>query len=113
MNNTRGTRHSLRWERRHLAGIGCCLCMGLIGLLMQSGIAAESYTENPGAEGDGNFIVGPEYKIDRDLTDRENPKGKYFEFTMRLADSKIFRGDDTTLEPAKKPVRQERKVFVY
>ena len=72
-----------------------------------------SYTENPGAAGDGNFIVGPEYKIDRDLTDLGNPKGKYFQFTMKLADSKIFRGDDKTLEPQKKAVRTERKIFVY
>jgi enterochelin esterase-like enzyme len=42
-----------------------------------------------------------------------NPKGKQFEFTMRLADSRIFRGDDTTLEPDKKAVRTERRIFVY
>ena len=29
-----------------------------------------------------------------------------------LADSKIFRGDDPTLDP-RKPVREERKIFVY
>src|SRR5207302_5255278 len=75
--------------------------------------AAESYTEHPGAEGEGKYTIGPEYKIDPDLTDRGNPKGKYFEFTMRLADSKIFRGDDSTLEPEKKPVRKERQIFVY
>ena len=51
--------------------------------------------------------------MDPDLTDKGNPKGKSFEFTMRLADSKIFKGDDTTLEPDKKPVRKERKIFVY
>ena len=32
---------------------------------------------------------------------------------MKLADSKIFRGDDTTLEPARKQVRTERKIQVY
>lgn len=64
-------------------------------------------------EGNGSFTVGPEYPIDRDLTDLGNPKGQYFEFSMRLAESKIFRGDDATLEPAKKPVRKERKIFVY
>jgi iron(III)-enterobactin esterase len=32
---------------------------------------------------------------------------------MKLADSKIFRGDDKTLEPDKKPVRTERKISVY
>src|SRR6266487_4694805 len=94
----------------------CARCVGtmsLIGLLAHAAKAAESYTENPGAEGEGKHTIGPEYKIDPDLTDRGNPKGKYFEFTMRLADSKIFRGDDSTLEPDKKPVRKERQIFVY
>jgi len=75
--------------------------------------AAESYAENPGSEGDGEFTVGPEYTTDKDLTDLGNPKGKSFEFTMKLADSKIFHGDDKTLEPEKKAVRTERKIFVY
>lgn len=73
---------------------------------------AEAYTEHPGQEGNGNFVVGPDYEIDPDLTDRGNPKGTSFEFSMLLADSKIFRGDDPTLEPTKK-VRTERKIFVY
>ena len=64
------------------------------------------------AFGQEKIIVGPEYQIDTELTDKGNPKGNYFEFTMRLADSKIFRGDDSTLDP-KKPVREVRKVFVY
>ena len=92
------------------------LCICLIGFISLSGCATRTprvYTENPGSEGDGNFIVGPEYKIDRDLTDLGNPKGKYFEFNMKLADSKIFRGDDKTLEPARRPVRTERKINVY
>src|SRR5262245_58013233 len=74
---------------------------------------SDTYTENPGSDGDGEFTVGPDYTTDKDLTDLGNPKGKSFEFTMKLADSKIFRGDDTTLEPAKKAVRTERKIFVY
>ncbi len=64
--------------------------MSLIGLLAHVAKAAESYTENPGAEGEGNYTIGPAYTIDPDLTDRGNPKGKYFEFTMSLADSKIL-----------------------
>ncbi|MCM2370221.1 alpha/beta hydrolase [Aporhodopirellula aestuarii] len=60
----------------------------------------------------GDFVVGPEYEIDPDLTDRGNPKGKSFEFKIRLADSKIFRGDDVTLDPRKK-VRTYRRIFVY
>src|SRR5205809_2644447 len=94
----------------------CARCFGtmiLIGLLAQAANAAESYTENPGTEGNGKFTIGPEYKLDPDLMGLDNPKGKYFEFTMRLADSKIFRGDDSTLEPEKKPIRTERKLFVY
>src|SRR5882724_1086123 len=91
--------------------IGICVSLVVISGLTTT--AADSYTENPGVEGDGSFTIGPEYKIDPELTDLGNPKGKYFEFTMRLADSKIFRGDDKTLEPEKKPVRTERKIFVY
>ncbi len=94
----------------------CARCLGtlsLIALLAHAAKAAESYKENPGTEGEGKYTIGPEYKIDPDLTDRGNPKGKSFEFTMRLADSKIFRGDDSTLEPDKKQVRTERKILVY
>ena len=58
------------------------------------------------------MVIGPEYKLDPDLTDKGNPKGKSFEFSLRLADSKIFPGTDTTLDP-KKQVRQQRKIFVY
>src|SRR6266496_3685287 len=90
----------------------CFAAIGVIGLLAHTGKAAESYTENPISEGEGKYTIGPEYRIDPDLTDRGNPKGKYFEFTMRLADSKIFRGDDSTLEPEKKPVRtRARSLF--
>jgi len=87
--------------------------ISLSSLLALAVNAADAYVENPGAEGDGKFTIGPEYKLDAVLTDQGNPKGKSFEFTMRLADSKIFRGDDSTLEPEKKPVRKERKIFVY
>ena len=90
----------------------CFLAMTLVGWGSNSAFAAGPYTENPGTEGNGNFVIGPEYAIDADLTDRGNPKGHYFEFSMRLADSNIFRGDDPTLDP-QKPVREERKIFVY
>lgn len=75
-------------------------------------LADEPYRESPGEEGNGNIVVGPEYPIDPDLTDKGNPKGKQFEFTMKLADSKIFPGTDSTLDP-KKPVRVQRKIVVY
>lgn len=87
--------------------------LGLVGLLAYGGSAAEAYRENPGTEGDGSQTIGPDYKLDPDLTDRGNPKGKSFEFSMPLAESKLFRGEDPTLEPQKKPVRKERRIFVY
>lgn len=77
-----------------------------------SALFAQGYTENPGTEGNGNFTIGPDYQTDPDLTDLGNPKGKSFLFTMALADSKIFRGDDTTLEPTK-GVRKARRIDVY
>src|SRR5689334_10206093 len=74
---------------------------------------AALYTEDPGSEGDGKITIGPEYKTDPDLTDRGNPQGKQFEFTMRLADSKILPGTDKTLDREKKKVNTDRKIFVY
>jgi iron(III)-enterobactin esterase len=91
----------------------CTRCFTFISLIAfaPGGKAAE--TENPRTSGDGHYTIGPEYKIDPDLTDLGNPKGKSFEFKMLLADSKIFRGDDSTLEPEKKAVRKERVISVY
>src|ERR1041385_3129158 len=89
------------------------VCILLTGFTIHTAHAAAPPAETPGSEGDGSFTIGPEYKIDHDLTDLGNPKGKSFEFKMALADSKIFRGDDKTLEPEKKPVRTERKISVY
>ncbi|MDR3403910.1 MAG: alpha/beta hydrolase-fold protein [Chthoniobacter sp.] len=87
--------------------------VALVGLTVHPARAVDSYTEAVSSDGDGEFTVGPEYTVDKDLTDLGNPKGKSFEFTMKLAESKIFRGDDKTLTPDKKPVRTERKIFVY
>jgi enterochelin esterase family protein len=74
--------------------------------------AQEPSNGNLAATANGNFVIGPEYRIDPDLTDRGNPKGKAFEFAMPLADSKIYKGDDATLD-RRKPIRKERKIFVY
>jgi enterochelin esterase family protein len=63
-------------------------------------------------KGNGNYTIGPDYRIDPDLTDRGNPAGRLFEFTMKLADSAIFPGTDGTLDP-RKEVRTERRIFVY
>ncbi len=90
--------------------LSACVLASTAGLF-----AAETArdAEKPGSDGDGHFVVGPEYKIDPDLTDLGHSKGQSFEFSLRLADSRIFRGDDKTLEPDKKAVRTERKIFVY
>lgn len=77
------------------------------------GGAVEGYTEDPGIDGNGDHTVGPNYAIDPDLTDRGNPKGRDFQFTMSFADSKIYKGDDPTLEPELHPVRTERTISVY
>jgi len=90
----------------------CLTSVVFVIVVSVSAVSGESYTENPGNEGNGDHKIGPDYKIDPDLTDQGNPKGKYFEFSMRLADSKIFQGNDPTLDPTK-PVRTERKIFVY
>ncbi len=92
---------------RVLVAVGC------LGLFSSCAHAPRVYTEKPGSAGNGSFTIGPEYKVDPDLTDKGNPRGKTFEFSMRLADSKIFKGDDTTLEPEKKKVNTERKITVY
>jgi enterochelin esterase-like enzyme len=83
-----------------------------VGAACKPAFAEDRYSENPGTEGNGNFTIGPDYHVDPDLTDRGNPKGKSFEFSMTLADSKIFPGNDSTLDP-RKEVRKERKIFVY
>ena len=94
------------------SSIAYWLCVALVCLSPGLTLSQESYTEKPGTEGNGNVVVGPDYKIDPDLTDKGNPEGKYFEFSMKLAESKIFPGKDSTLD-AKKPVREQRKIFVY
>ena len=94
------------------ASIGSVLTLLVFGASAGLSLSDEKDVQKTSSEGNGNFVIGPNYKIDPDLTDKGNPKGKSFEFSMRLADSKIFRGDDSTLDP-KKAVRKERKIFVY
>src|SRR6476620_7101812 len=83
-----------------------CLC--LLSLLTPT-FADDA---KPAPDANGDFTIGPPYAIDPDLTDKGNPKGKSFQFAMKLADSKIFPGNDKTRD-AKKPVRTERKILVY
>ncbi|HEY4262514.1 MAG TPA: alpha/beta hydrolase-fold protein [Schlesneria sp.] len=101
------------WNLRLRSSCACGLLV-LSGVALSAGgaMADDKESAKPNALADGNVVIGPNYKIDPDLTDKGNPKGKFFEFSMRLADSKIFPGDDATLD-SKKPVRKERKIFVY
>ncbi len=89
------------------------LSLLLLGFTAPIVRAGDADTNNPASEGDGEFTVGPDFTTAPELTDLGKPKGKDFVFSMKLADSKIFRGDDKTLEPDKKAVRTERKIFVY
>lgn len=89
------------------------LPFAFVALLNLTVHGADTEAQNPGTDGEGSFTIGPGYKIDPDLTDQGNPKGKTFVFTMPLAGSKLFPGTDKTLEPSKKPVRVERKITVY
>jgi enterochelin esterase-like enzyme len=103
----------MKYKRLHSVCAPCFLALGLTSLFAYSGKGADLDRKDPGKAADGDYQVGPDYTIDPDLQDRGNPKGKSFEFSMALADSKIFRGDDSTLQPEKKPVRKARRVDVY
>ncbi|MGB7328699.1 MAG: alpha/beta hydrolase-fold protein [Rubripirellula sp.] len=84
----------------------------VIAVAVLSICPTRSFAEAPSGRGNGDYIVGPEYRLSDDLSDQGNERGQSFEFSMPLADSKIFRGDDATLDP-KKEVRSDRKIFVY
>ncbi len=88
------------------------LAVGVGGLLFASVGIVGNAQDVPDKSGNGDVVIGPDYEIYPDLKDKGNPKGQSFEFKMSLADSKIFPGNDSTLDP-KKPVRKERKIFVY
>ncbi len=55
---------------------------------------------DPGTTGDGDLTISAPYTTQPDLTDRGNPKGKSFHFTMDSAQSALFKGDDPTLNAA-------------
>jgi enterochelin esterase-like enzyme len=55
---------------------------------------------DPGTEGDGDFTISAPYATQPDLTDKGNPKGKSFSFTMDSSKSALYKGDDPTLKAA-------------
>jgi len=67
---------------------------------------------DPGTQGDGDFVIGPDYPRDPALTDRGAPRGRDFQFSMSSADSAIFKGDDATLN-ADQRHPFTRQVYVY
>ena len=86
--------------------------LSLIGFTSTLTYADDPKVEKTDKNGNGNFVIGPDYVLASELKDQGNPKGKEFQFKMSLAESKIFPGNDSTLDP-KKPVRKERKITVY
>ena len=73
----------------------------------------DNYVERPGIEGNGNHVIGPNFILDPDLTDKGNAKGMFLQFAMPLADSKIFRGDDKTLNPKKTGTQREKDFCLH
>ena len=63
---------------------------------------------DPGADGDGDSMVGPTYTSQTDLNGKGNPKGKSFSLQVT---STIFDGKDSTL--TKTPVSVTRTIQVY
>ncbi|MFO0979420.1 MAG: alpha/beta hydrolase-fold protein [Planctomycetaceae bacterium] len=103
----------MRFTRRSFLLVMICGFASVLGSIVTA--SADEKVKSTGRhhlEGNGNFVIGPDYELDPDLTDRGNAKGRSFEFKMALADSRIFPGTDSTLDP-KKEVRKERKIFVY
>lgn len=90
----------------------CVLILSIIRLSSSPGFTSSVSSATDQSSGNGNMVIGPDYHRDVDLTDKGNPKGRYFQFSMPLAESSIFRGDDATLDK-RKPVRKERTIFVY
>jgi enterochelin esterase family protein len=93
-------------------GGGTLIAGGTAGSMSGAGGQGGRVGPDPGTEGDGDFEVGPNYTTQPDLTDRGAPKGKSFQFSMRLADSKIFDGTDATLDRSKM-VNTTRSINVY
>src|SRR6476659_4230071 len=85
-----------------IAGVLFLLCMAT---------ASTGLGTSQDKTGNGDIEIGPDYQVDPDLKDKGNPKGQSFDFIMPLAESKIFPGTDSTLDPKK--VGKDRKIYVY
>ncbi len=80
------------------------------------GVGAGGSVPDVSPEGDGDSEIGPTYTVDPDLMDSGKTKGKKFTFTMKSSDSKIFKGDDSTLSKPPKAGKEtsfNRSITVY
>jgi enterochelin esterase family protein len=94
-----------------IAGAGGAGSAGLAGGAGASGAGGIAPLPDPGDEGDGDFMAGPSYPTPPDLMGQGNPQGRSFSFMMPLAQSEIFDGSDSTLDPGK--VNTSRAIQVY
>jgi enterochelin esterase-like enzyme len=86
------------------AAAAACLC----GLPLCSNAQTD-----PGAEGDGDFTLGPNYTNAPELTVRPGvPKGAIHAFTMNSADSKFYPGISKTNPGATVPYKRAVTVYV-
>lgn len=86
------------------------LTLGSVVLLLAA--TQPSFAQSIATDDPARIVAGPDYTIDPDLTDRGNPQGQLFEFTMAIGPGSIYPGTDSTLDPAKE-VRSERSIHVY
>lgn len=86
------------------------LTLGSVFLL--SAATQACYAQSVATADPARIVAGPDYTIDPDLTDRGNPQGRFFEFTLPIGPGSIYPGTDSTLDPAKE-VRSERSIYVY
>ena len=97
-------------ERRQRALSRYYIAAGVGGL---AGAAGSGGTVmDPGTEGDGDVMVGPTYADSPDLANKNVPRGKVYDFTMRSEDSAVYRGEDSTLLSQNQRAF-ERQVRVY
>jgi iron(III)-enterobactin esterase len=75
-------------------------------------VATDWGVGDPGNEGDGDITHGPTFVNSPDFVTKNVPHGRVFNFTMNSADSKIYTGMDTTLNPENRHA-YTRSVSVY
>jgi enterochelin esterase family protein len=76
---------------------GAAGASGAAGAAGTSGAAGTTSLPDPGTDGDGDFVIGPTFKIDPASNYVQGtPIGRQFAFVMNSADSKIYPGRNGT-----------------